>query len=82
MTILKGVTDYDIPLDIRPHFSYKPQISLIRGTPFARVLLKAERERFLRAERHTPLPGGPGIVPAGMTTGEPGAWLKRDRRRG
>ena len=40
--------------------------------------LIAERERFLRAGLVTPLPGGPGIVPAGMTTGAQGALLKRD----
>ena len=43
-----------------------------------RVLPEGERGRFLRAEPYTPHPGGQGIVPAGMTTGEPGAWLKRD----
>ena len=36
--------------------------------------------------RAIPLPlvgsGGPGIDPSGITTGVPGAWLKRDRRRG
>ncbi|SRR5208282_3897748 len=42
----------------------------------------AERERFLRAGLVTPLPGGPGIVPAGMRTGAQGALLKRERRRG
>ena len=34
-----------------------------RGTPFARVLLEAERERFPRAERHIRLPGGSGHRP-------------------
>ena len=38
----------------------------------------AERVRFLRAGLVTPLPGGPGIVPAGITTGARGASLKRD----
>src|ERR1051326_1029267 len=47
--------------------------------PFARVLFKAERARFLRAERHTPLPGGPGIDPLDITVGVPGAWLRRGR---
>ena len=41
-----------------------------------------ERVRFPRAERYTPHSGGPGIVPAGIMTGEPGAWLKREERRG
>jgi len=41
-----------------------------------------ERVRFPRAERYTPHSGGPGIIPAGMMTGEPGAWLKREERRG
>jgi hypothetical protein len=41
-----------------------------------------ERMRFVRAGLVTPLPGGLGIVPAGMTTGARGAPLKRDRRRG
>jgi hypothetical protein len=36
-----------------------------------------ERVRFLRAGLVTPLPGGPGIVPSGIMTGVPGAWLKR-----
>ena len=36
-----------------------------------------ERERFPRAGLVTLLPGGLGIVPAGSTTGVPGAWLKR-----
>jgi hypothetical protein len=45
-----------------------------------RVLLTAERVRCLRAERHTPLPGDPGIDPAGITTGARGASLKRDVR--
>jgi hypothetical protein len=34
--------------------------------------------RFLRAGLVTPLPGGPGIDPSGITTGAPGVWLKRD----
>ena len=50
------------------------------GDTFARVLSKVERERCLRAERHTPLPGDPGIDPAGITTGARGASLKRDAR--
>jgi hypothetical protein len=33
--------------------------------------------RFLRAGLVTSLPGGSGIVPAGIMTGAPGAWLKR-----
>jgi hypothetical protein len=33
--------------------------------------------RFLRARLVTPHSGSPGIVPAGITTGVPGAWLKR-----
>src|SRR5579883_1124502 len=37
-----------------------------------------ERVRFLRAGLVTPLPGGPGIVPAGITTGARGAPLKCD----
>ncbi len=41
-----------------------------------------ERERFPRAGLVTPHSGGPGIVPAGMTTGERGAPLKRERWRG
>ncbi len=36
-----------------------------------------ERVRFLRVGLVTPLPGGLGIVPSGITTGVPGAWLKR-----
>src|SRR5579871_211413 len=47
--------------------------------PVARVLFQAERVRFLRAERHTPLPGGPGIDPLDITVGVPGAWLRRGR---
>jgi hypothetical protein len=38
--------------------------------------------RYLRAGLVTPLPGGPGIDPAGITTGARGASLKRERRRG
>jgi len=41
-----------------------------------------ERVRFLRAGLVTPLPGGPGIVPAGIMTGARGASLKREWRRG
>jgi len=37
--------------------------------------------RFLRAGLVTPLPGGPGIVPAGIMTGARGAPLKREWRR-
>ena len=54
-----------------------PPISLIEG----RVLethLNMERVRFLRAGLVTPLPGGPGIVPAGIMTGARGASLKRE----
>jgi hypothetical protein len=40
--------------------------------------LNMERVRFLRAGLVTPLPGGPGIVPAGMMTGARGASLKRE----
>jgi hypothetical protein len=36
------------------------------------------RVRFLRAGLVTPLPGGPGIDPAGITTGARGASLKRE----
>ena len=43
---------------------------------------EAERVRFLRARFVTPLPGGPGNVPAGTTAGVQGALLKRERRRG
>ena len=60
-----------------PYINYIPPISLIEG----RVLethLNMERVRFLRAGLLTPLPGGPGIVPAGITTGARGASLKRD----
>jgi len=35
------------------------------GTPFARVLLEAERERCFRARRYEPRAGGLGIVPSG-----------------
>jgi len=43
---------------------------------------KAERVRFLRVERHTPLSGGPGIDPLDITVGVPGAWLRRERWSG
>ncbi len=41
-----------------------------------------ERVRFLRAGLVTPLPGGPGIDPAGIMPGARGASLKRGSRRG
>src|SRR5487761_169751 len=51
---------------------------LVREGPFGRGYSpKGSEGRFPRAEPYTPHPGGQGIVPAGMTTGEPGAWLKR-----
>jgi hypothetical protein len=37
--------------------------------------LDTERVRFLRAGLVTPLPGGPGIDPAGIMTGARGASL-------
>jgi hypothetical protein len=37
--------------------------------------LMAERVRHPRVERYTPLPGGSGIMPAGITTGARGASL-------
>ena len=40
-----------------------------------RVLLIAERARCPRADRHTPLPGGFGHRPTGITTGPRGAAL-------
>jgi hypothetical protein len=56
-------------------------IALIEGRDLETHLI-AERVRFLRVGLVTPLPGGPGIIPAGMTTGARGAPLKRDWRRG
>jgi hypothetical protein len=55
----------------------RSKISLIEGRDLETHLI-TERVRFLRAGLVTPLPGGPGIVPAGMKTGAQGALLKRD----
>jgi hypothetical protein len=43
-----------------------------------RVLLGVERERFPRAERHSPHPGGLGIDSTGIMTGPRGASLDWD----
>jgi len=63
-------------IDKRLLFGYKPPISLTLGRDLETHLI-AERVRFLRAGLVTPLPGGPGIVPSGTTTGARGAPLKR-----
>ena len=42
------------------------------------AIRRAERVRSLRAVGRKPLPGGPGIVPAGITTGVRGASLERE----
>ncbi len=65
-------------LDIRHCFRYiRHRISLTSGTSTGDSRWM-ERVRFLRAGLVTPLPGGPGIVPAGIKTGARGAPLKRD----
>jgi hypothetical protein len=68
-------------LDESSHFGYKIQRILpMRGvTGDSRSMGQV---RFLRAGLVTPLPGGLGIVPAGITTGVRGAPLKRERWRG
>jgi hypothetical protein len=68
-------------IDICPHFSYDfLRISLTSGSSTGDSRLMG-RVRFLRAGLVTPLPGGPGIGPAGITTGARGAPLKRDQKR-
>ena len=54
------------------------RLAHLKGRVLEAADLNMERVRFLRAELVTPLPGGPGIVPSGITTGVPGAWLKRE----
>jgi hypothetical protein len=70
-----------ISIDIRLQFSYKGKSRSSRGRDLETHQI-AERVRYLRAGLVTPLPGGPGIVPAGIKTGARGAPLKRDWRRG
>jgi hypothetical protein len=69
----------ETPLDIRHHFSYNPESRSSRGVTGDSRLMG--RVRFLRAGLVTPLPGGPGIDPAGIMTGVRGASLKRGPRR-
>jgi hypothetical protein len=64
-------------LDIRPFFSYGLGILLSEGRGLE-THLDTERVRFLRAGFVTPLPGGLGIVPSGITIGVRGAPLKRE----
>jgi hypothetical protein len=66
-----------ISIDSGPRFSYKARISLTSGTSTGDSRWMG-RVRFLRAGLVTPLPGGLGIVPAGITPGARGAPLKRD----
>jgi len=65
-------------LDIYPHSRYICLLNLAREGRGLETHLDMERVRFPRAGLVTPLPGGPGIVPAGMTTGARGAPLKRE----
>jgi hypothetical protein len=66
-----------ISIDICPRFRYKARISLTSGTSTGDSRWMG-RVRFLRAGLVTPLSGGLGIVPAGITPGARGAPLKRD----
>jgi len=56
---------------------HRMRISLTQGTSTGDSRWMG-RVRFLRAGLVTPLPGGPGIDPPGITTGAQGALLKRD----
>ncbi len=66
-----------LALDIRPHFSYITAriFSLVKDAA-------AEADRGggarggARGRACNPLPGGPGIMPAGITTGVRGASLE------
>jgi hypothetical protein len=66
-------------LDNASYFRLLRAILLIesRGT-LLETIPEAEQARFPRAGLVTPHSGGPGIVPAGITTGERGAPLKRE----
>ena len=61
-------------LDINLRFSYKSKSRSSKGRGLE-THLDAERVRFLRAGFVTPLPGGPGIDPAGTKNGARGASL-------
>src|SRR5580658_2774720 len=63
-------------LDIRHHFSYKPtnQISPERTRPAG--IAGRRGEVGARGRSCDPLPGGPGIMPAGTVTGARGASLE------
>ncbi len=68
----------DTALDYCPLFSYKkPRISPTSGTSTGDSRWMG-RVRYLRAGLVTPLSGGLGIGPSGITTGVRGAPLKRD----
>ena len=68
------------PLGNNPDSGDNRAVSLTSGTSTGDSQLM-ERVRFLRAGLVTPLPGGLGIDPSGITTGVPGAWLKRNSKR-
>ena len=73
-----GVTNAEtLLLTLVPDSDTSGESRSIEGRDLETHLI-AERERFLRAGLVTPLPGGPGIVPTGTTTGAQGALLKRD----
>jgi hypothetical protein len=77
----RRISAVTFPLTVSPRFSYNgTRISLTSGSSTGDSRLMG-RVRFLRAGLVTPLPGGPGIGPAGITTGARGAPLKRDRKR-
>jgi hypothetical protein len=79
----RGVASGHFFLDNASYFRLLRAILLIesRGT-LLETIPEAEQARFPRAGLVTPRSGGPGIVPAGITTGERGAPLKRARWRG
>jgi hypothetical protein len=67
----KGVAIIETPLDISLYFSYIPSESrfpLIEDA-FGRGYSEGGAGAAPRARRPTALPGGSGIMPAGITTG-------------
>ena len=62
MTVLYVVTDIETPLDIHPHFRYKPQISLIEGR-LSRGCFRKRSERGSCGRSEHSAPGRSGHRP-------------------